>query len=51
MRCGLRSTRRGAMTDELYKSEVFTAPGGFTSGIEGPSCDRAGNLYAVNYDR
>ena len=39
------------MPDELYKSEVFTAPGGFTSGIEGPSCDRAGNLYAVNYDR
>ena len=39
------------MTDELYNSEVFTAPGGFTSGIEGPSCDRAGNLYAVNYDR
>ena len=39
------------MTDELYKSEVFTAPGGFTSGIEGPTCDRAGNLYAVNYDR
>ena len=39
------------MTDELYISEVFTAPGGFTSGIEGPSCDRAGNLYAVNYDR
>ena len=39
------------MTDELYRSEVFTAPGGFTSGIEGPSCDRAGNLYAVNYDR
>ncbi|MDP6699401.1 MAG: SMP-30/gluconolactonase/LRE family protein [Candidatus Latescibacteria bacterium] len=39
------------MTDELYKSEVFTAPGGFTSGIEGPGCDRAGNLYAVNYDR
>ena len=39
------------MTDELYISEVFTAPGRFTSGIEGPSCDRAGNLYAVNYDR
>ena len=51
LRCGLLATRRGAMTDELYKSEVFTAPGGFTSGIEGPSCDRAGNLYAVNYDR
>ena len=39
------------MTDEVYISEVFTAPSGFTSGIEGPSCDRAGNLYAVNYDR
>lgn len=39
------------MTGELYRSEFFTAPGGFTSGIEGPSCDRAGNLYVVNYDR
>ena len=39
------------MNDELYKSQVFTAPGRFTSGIEGPGCDRAGNLYAVNYDR
>ena len=36
------------MTDELYISEVFTAPGGFASGIEGPSCDRAGNLYVVD---
>ena len=39
------------MNDKLYKSQVFTAPGGFTSGIEGPGCDRAGNLYAVNYNR
>lgn len=36
---------------ELYTSSVFTEPGGFTRGIEGPGCDRAGNLYAVNYER
>lgn len=34
---------------ELYTSSEFTAPEGFTSGIEGPACDAAGNLYAVNY--
>lgn len=36
---------------ELYKSRVFTEPHGFTAGIEGPGCDREGNLYAVNYER
>jgi len=35
----------------LYVSEPFTALNGFTSGIEGPACDAAGNLYAVNYER
>ena len=39
------------MSDELYKSRPFTQPGGFTAGIEGPSCDRHGNLYAVNFQR
>ena len=39
------------MSDELYKSRPFTQPGGFTAGIEGPGCDRHGNLYAVNYQR
>jgi len=34
---------------ELYISSEFTEPEGFTSGIEGPACDAAGNLYAVNY--
>ncbi len=34
---------------ELYTSSEFTAPAGFTAGIEGPACDAAGNLYAVNY--
>ena len=36
---------------ELFVSRVFTAPGGFTSGIEGPAVDAQGNLYAVNYER
>lgn len=39
------------MKEELYVSRVFTPPGGFTPGIEGPACDRDGNLYAVNYQR
>ena len=39
------------MTDALYTSSIFTQPGGFTSGIEGPACDRNGNLYAVNFQR
>lgn len=39
--------------DELsyYRSEDFTAPGGFTSGIEGPAVDGEGNVYAVNFER
>jgi gluconolactonase len=39
------------MSEDLFASRVFTEPGGFTSGIEGPGCDRDGNLYAVNYQR
>lgn len=35
----------------LYVSQVFTAPDGFTPGIEGPAVDAEGNLYAVNYAR
>ena len=39
------------MNDELFVSQEFTPVNGFTSGIEGPACDAAGNLYAVNYER
>lgn len=39
------------MSQPLYISQPFTEPGGFTSGIEGPGCDREGNLYVVNYAR
>lgn len=32
-----------------YISHQFTPLHGFTDGIEGPACDRRGNLYAVNF--
>ncbi|BBI31596.1 SMP-30/gluconolactonase/LRE family protein [Cohnella abietis] len=32
-----------------YISHSLTEPGSFTSGIEGPACDREGNIYAVNF--
>lgn len=39
----------GFMNDGTYVSKVFTGQSSFTSSIEGPACDREGNLYAVNY--
>lgn len=36
---------------DLYESQHLTGPGSFTSGAEGPAVDKAGNLYAVNYQR
>lgn len=36
---------------QMRSSEVFTLQHGFTQGIEGPACDKEGNLYAVNYER
>jgi len=34
----------------LYVAEPFTESGRFTTGIEGPACDREGNLYAVSFE-
>jgi gluconolactonase len=39
------------VSEGLYISWQLTPRGGFTEGIEGPACDAAGNLYAVNYER
>ena len=36
---------------QLYISEVFTDPGGFPSGIEGPAVATDGMLYAVNFEK
>ncbi len=37
--------------EELYVATPLTQPGEFTPGIEGPACDRAGNIYAVNFGK
>jgi len=37
--------------EKLFVAKPFTAPGSFTSGVEGPACDVQGNLYAVNFAR
>jgi gluconolactonase len=35
----------------LFVATPLTSPGEFTEGIEGPACDRQGNIYAVNFAR
>jgi len=39
---------RGA---DLYVATPLTQPGEFTPGIEGPNCDREGNIFAVNFGK
>ena len=35
----------------LYTATPLTATNAFTSGIEGPACDAAGNIFAVNFQK
>ena len=35
--------------DPLFVAKPLTQPKQFTAGIEGPQCDRDGNIYAVNF--
>ena len=35
--------------DPLWTPRVLTRPRDFTTGIEGPACDRTGNIFAVNF--
>ena len=37
--------------EALFVAQPFTAEKSFTEGIEGPACDRDGNIYAVNFAR
>ena len=39
------------MPETFFSSQIFTPPGGFTTGIEGPAVDAEGNIYAVNLAR
>jgi gluconolactonase len=40
-----------AAEEELFVAKPLTAPGSFTQHIEGPACDREGNIYAVSFER
>ena len=35
--------------EQLWKATPLTQPNEFTAGIEGPACDAAGNIFAVNF--
>lgn len=35
--------------EQLFKATPLTQPNEFTAGIEGPACDAAGNIFAVNF--
>lgn len=37
--------------EKLFVAKPFTADNAFTKGIEGPACDRNGNVYAVNFEK
>jgi sugar lactone lactonase YvrE len=36
-------------SDKLFQATPLTKPGEFTAGIEGPACDKSGNVFAVNF--
>lgn len=38
-----------AEEQRLFVATPLTAEGSFTPGVEGPACDAAGNIYAVNF--
>ncbi|WP_373651768.1 SMP-30/gluconolactonase/LRE family protein [Schlesneria sp. DSM 10557] len=41
-----------SQTDEkLFVATPLTQPNEFTPGIEGPQCDRDGNIYVVNFEK
>ncbi len=40
-----------AADELLWVAKPLTRPAEFTKGIEGPACDREGNVFAVNYGK
>src|SRR6476660_442900 len=45
------STQASSLKEALFVATPLTADGLFTKGIEGPACDRDGNVFAVNFGR
>src|ERR1043165_6371935 len=48
---GLASASAQGAEEVLFVAKPFTAEKSFTEGIEGPACDKDGNIYAVNFAR
>ena len=38
-------------SEPVFKAVPLTATNTFTGGIEGPACDRMGNIYCVNFEK
>ncbi len=55
MHAGLSLAVFGALlagpSEDLFVAKPLTPTDSFTRGIEGPACDAAGNVYAVNFQR
>ena len=47
----LCSSAHAAESELLWVAKPLTKAGVFTPGIEGPACDREGNVFAVNFGR
>jgi len=41
----------GVAAEPLFEATPLTQPQEFTVGIEGPACDAAGNIFAVNFSK
>lgn len=48
---GAREAGGAGGDDALFTASPFTDENSFTSGVEGPACDAAGNVYAVNFEK
>ena len=47
----LTITGSASGAEKLFEAKPLTRGGQFTTGIEGPACDAAGNIFAVNFTR
>jgi gluconolactonase len=45
------ATASPADKEKLFVAKPLTADKAFTAGIEGPACDKKGNVYAVDFAR
>lgn len=48
---GLALAANGGAAEALFVAQPLTPDHVFTEGIEGPNCDKAGNIFSVNFAR